>query len=458
MAGAGEEINSAFLEGLTPDQASIESRLQNIRLLRLYDPEEAKRQGADNAMAYLTSLGDALDSYEKAKVEYLAEPDNEYAKAEFDRALGNLRAIADQNPIIAKVDVDTSLFGTKMENLAGSVDLKKLISDPEEFKEKVMDIPAFVENTFQPALADEINFMVDQWDSGYGEARKQTEDFVDALASASEKMPDLFSSAQLARLDKYKNGLIDAGEALKGLSYDANSVADSIERINFAQNAAAGSYEDLMFYGSYIGPTSGYYDWLVEESGKPEDQIRTFLINADCAEADAALEKLDAKATSTKTAKLNLDTTEAEKDVLAFNSLASKPITKSIYIDYIDGGYDGGYDSGDWYSGGISGSSTWQDVMWPYAYQVPFFGSGDVFVRQPTLAVVGDRPGGEWIGGIDQAKARFGGAGTSQISIKIEQNINGTGLSVDELSRVLSKNNEEIYREVADRIQTGKAF
>jgi len=53
MAGAGEDVGNAFAEGIVPDTATIDSRLEAIRRLKLYDPTEAKRQGADNAIAYL---------------------------------------------------------------------------------------------------------------------------------------------------------------------------------------------------------------------------------------------------------------------------------------------------------------------------------------------------------------------------------------------------------------------
>ena len=44
------------------------------------------------------------------------------------------------------------------------------------------------------------------------------------------------------------------------------------------------------------------------------------------------------------------------------------------------------------------------------------------------------------------------------VVINITQNINGSGLSKDELTSVLEKNNKSVIREVADQIKTGKSF
>ena len=62
--------------------------------------------------------------------------------------------------------------------------------------------------------------------------------------------------------------------------------------------------------------------------------------------------------------------------------------------------------------------------------------------------MVGDQPGGEWIGSIDQANARFGGKG-GQVSISAPLNINAPVYGVDDLSAILASHREGIMRAVA---------
>jgi TP901 family phage tail tape measure protein len=515
MAGAGEEINSAFLEGLTPDRASVESRLQNIRLLKLYDPEEAKRQGADNAMAYLTSLGDALDSYEKAKVEYLAKPDNEYAKAEFDRTLGNLQAIADQNPIKAKVDADTSLFGTKMDDLAGSVDLKKLISDPGEFKKTVMDIPEFMENTWQPAMQEEITFFKTQWHSGIGGAQQETEDFLSAMNYAADNMPLLFTPEQMDILDRYTKGVISAGEAIDALSAKAEKAGEKAKESSVGWDALKETMKGCeeegeglgcalsdfakwqeaqtdLFQGSYIGQGgSQYLDWklgYMQQIADTQDAMRIIggsvlgedytqkvqevkmRLSVDKTEADAAITDIETKAKKEqkmpvkvddeaakttitaveteaqkpRTMPLKIDDSHAKAAIAGIDAAASRPVTKIVYVEEVGSG--GGGDS-SWLGSGGNIPTSWQD----WSYYLPFYGAGDVFVPQPTLAVVGDRPGGEWIGSIDQAVARFGGKPTGQnIIINYSPVINGANLSAEELEDLLEEHDEKLIAKIAE--------
>jgi hypothetical protein len=452
LEGAGQEIGDAFADGMVPDTASIDSRLESLRNLKLYDPEEAKAQGADNAIAYLDALKSAIEGYDEAKAKYLLDPDNEQAKEDFLTAHDNLQAIADQNPLVEKVTVDTSMFGSAMTDVAGSINLADILADPAEFEEKIMDIPDFIENTFQPTLSDEIDFMVGQWDSGYTEAREQTEDFVDDLVNAAAKMPQLFSSSQLEALNKYKQGLIDAKEALTGMGYEATQVADAIDRINFAQNAAEGSYEDLMFYHSYIGPTSGYASWLAEESGRSEEEVRNVLIKLNTTEAEEELKKLDEKAEAEKSKLLKINDTLALKSIAAIDLAASKSITKTIYIEYDDPGYE--YTS----SSSSSSKKTAQQILSQYYFSPLLSFANEGYVASPTLAVIGDRPGGEYVVGAARFEAAAASAKGQTIIINNRPVINGSGLSKEEIADVLAKNNKSLLKEVADQIKTGKSF
>jgi len=103
LGQAGEDIGAAFAEGIVPDIGTVDSHLDALRRLKLYDPEEYQRQGAEGAEEYLISLQNALDAYEAAKIAYVAEP-NENTLSDFEKTLGQLQDVADNNPLKLKAD------------------------------------------------------------------------------------------------------------------------------------------------------------------------------------------------------------------------------------------------------------------------------------------------------------------------------------------------------------------
>ena len=434
LEGFGETASSALSGGII-DSSEADSLLglkPQLEYLQEYFPEQFAAMGGEAALELIAAL--EAGDYE-----------------------GAARIINEK--LVIKPTVDLSIFGSEMADIKGSINLADILADPEEFKETIMDVPDFVENTFQPALSDEIDFMVGQWDSGYTEAREQTEDFVDDLVVASEKMPSLFSTSQLASLEKYKNGLIDAKQALEGLGYEAKEVADAIDRINFAQNADEGSYEDVMFYHSYIGPTSGYASWLAEESGRSEEEVRNVLIKLNTTEAEEELKKLDEKAEAEKSKLVKINDTLAMRSIAAIDIAAAKSITKTVFIEYDDPGYS--YDDYTSISAASASSSskkvsTTTGKITKYYPWMSFANEG--YVASPTLAVVGDRPGGEYVVGAARFEAAAAKAGGQTITIAPVYHINGAGLSEDEIASLLEKNNKALLREVADQIKTGKSF
>ncbi len=71
------------------------------------------------------------------------------------------------------------------------------------------------------------------------------------------------------------------------------------------------------------------------------------------------------------------------------------------------------------------------------------------YVASPTLAVVGDRPGGEYVVGaarFENAVGKMGGG----ITVNYSPTINGSGLSASELADVLEKNNKALVAEITN--------
>jgi hypothetical protein len=81
---------------------------------------------------------------------------------------------------------------------------------------------------------------------------------------------------------------------------------------------------------------------------------------------------------------------------------------------------------------------------------LPSYAEGDVFVPEPTLAVVGDRPGGEWIGGIDQAIERFGGGGGGQIVINAPTTIQGNVYGIADMDAYMDERDRQLEAKLSN--------
>jgi hypothetical protein len=168
------------------------------------------------------------------------------------------------------------------------------------------------------------------------------------------------------------------------------------------------------------------------------------LINLDTTEAEEALKTLDGEATAKQTKLVDVNSSAAMTEIRKIDEAASEPITKTVYVEYYDEGYESQNDNGNSSSGSSSAKS--------------FASEG--YVASPTLAIVGDRPGGEYVVGaarFEAAAAKINSGGQT-IVINHSPVINGSGLSKEEIADVLAKNNKNLLKEVADQIKTGKSF
>ena len=210
-------------------------------------------------------------------------------------------------------------------------------------------------------------------------------------------------------------------------------------------------------------PTSNYAGFLAEESargsihpavdalGEDYSLISTTKpVDLDVGAANSKLVTLDDQITEQKKTPIEIDDSSAMVTIDALDAAASAPVTKVVTVVTVGGGGGGDYgpgnygnlDNGD--SNGFipeTNSSGWDTF--------PSYAVGDVFVPTPRLAMVGDQPGGEWIGSIDQAQARFGSKG-GQISIDAPLNINAPVYGVDDLNSILTAHQEGIMRAVAN--------
>lgn len=138
MSGAGEEISTAYLNGMDFDQATIMDHLYNLQMLKFYDPDEAKAQGVDAATDYMESLIQAVSEYDTAKADYLLAPNDADSQAAFEASAKKLQDLADDMPISMKLTADDSDFIKVMTAYfqGGNIDWNSLgVSNPQRYLE-----------------------------------------------------------------------------------------------------------------------------------------------------------------------------------------------------------------------------------------------------------------------------------------------------------------------------------
>jgi hypothetical protein len=278
IQAAGQTIADAFTKGLVPDKAQVEASLDTLRNLQLYDPEEAKRQGSQNAINYLTSLKDAIESYDEAKAKYLVEPDNERARADLERARANLQAQLDANPLKATVTTTWGQFDTKS--------FAELIMDPEAVKNAALDINKFFDGTIVPGIRGGMENARSAFEQGqitqgmvYDNLIKPLEQYADYLPGWLEEMNSMFKSGQIGIDDyiwlldqmtgKASAALDKTSEKLKSQSVGWDALKDTIGECTdcaISDFARWQESQDGLFQDSYIGQGGQQYlDWKTEQ-------------------------------------------------------------------------------------------------------------------------------------------------------------------------------------------------
>ncbi|MCK9569475.1 phage tail tape measure protein [Candidatus Pacearchaeota archaeon] len=497
ISGAGDEISTAFAESMVPDVATIDSRLEAIRKLKLYDPAEARRQGADNATAYLQALKDAIESVDAAKAKVLLDPDDAAAQAELKAAVERLQLYGEQNPITIQVEADTRLLYTQVldavTSLSGtalSIKLNELgISNVDRYteyaREELRD--ALGELSTRGQSPTESSEMYSQFYElykvlidDYAGLDQRNKDFTwtlnEALMGNSAKWDEVYT-AMGGKLDSTTSQVTEAiSKSNDLLSKTAENTSDMCEAMSDFGVAQEQNWASMgMGLSSYIGSDAGYAGFLEEEAARgayhpdvvelgsssqwkadyeAKAESITMPATLDTSEADAQLATFQESAKEEQTIPVAVDDNAAMSAIAAIDAAASAPVTKIVYVQEVGGGssvynpysgdysgYTGAYSPG---TGGYSGGEYW----------LPAFGAGDVFVPEPTLAIVGDRPGGEWIGGIDQAMARFGGNAGSQVVVNINQTVNiaNIGTTKEELQSTLQEQGDWLKNEICKEV------
>ena len=194
----------------------------------------------------------------------------------------------------------------------------------------------------------------------------------------------------------------------------------------------------------------------IETKAKKEQKMP---VKVDDEAAKTTITSVETEAQKPRTMPLKIDDSQAKAAIAGIDAAASAPVTKIVYVEEVGGGGGGSSWLSDPVWGGGGGSSwlydpvdilndgIWDNADWD---TFPSYGAGDVFIPEPQLAVVGDRPGGEWIGGIDQAVARFGAKPSQSITINYSPVIYGANLSASEIEGLLEEHDEKLITKIAE--------
>lgn len=270
-------------------------------------------------------------------------------------------------------------------------------------------------------------------------------------------MADMESKAN-SSLDSIQNKTKQASVGFNQLQSAMKDCTETMSEFGLWQEQNA----EELFQGSYIGAGGEQYlDWKLSQiqsiaaTQKAMAAVGGAVVGKDYTDfeltpsidtsaAESQLSSLKSQMAEEQKIPISVDDSQAMSAIAAINAAASAPVTKPVYVQQI--GSIGGY------GGGGGGGSDWWDS--PYStyspYYLPSYAEGDVFVPEPTLAVVGDRPGGEWIGGIDQAIERFGGGGGGQIVINAPMTIQGNVYGVDDLAAYMDERDRQLEAKLSN--------
>ena len=295
---------------------------------------------------------------------------------------------------------------------------------------------------------------VDVLRDGIFETSQGLDGFSDSLshAASSTHAAAETTAASASKYDASTNMLADY---MKNLMASCDDCAMS--EWGLAQEANSSK----LFFQDFAGATSDYTAFLAEETARgaihpavtslgydysAEAEVgasSTKPVDLDVGAADSKLAQLTGQIEEKRSTPVEIDDSGAMSAISALDEAAGGTVVKTIIIETI---YAGG-------GGGGEGYDNMADAV--FNLPVQSFASGDVFVPAPTLAVVGDQPGGEWIGSIEQAQSRFGGQGGQGISISAPLVINAPVYGVDDLNGILTEHREGIMRAIHNSYQGG---
>lgn len=479
IESTGDMINQSIKDNWF-DPEALESAASRMRNLRLFDPEEFSRQGGDNALAYIGAMQDKLESLEAARIRLEADPDDAQAQAEVQRLIGDLQLFAKQNPLIVTIDGDDSLLMSKVINAyVKGEDLSKMgISNAKRFfaasyQEEVGQLQQYLQKGLAPIPGsdlysyyyDKYTALVDNYDSLSDRDKQYTWDLGTALHEGGAYWEEFG---------------IRAGVTLDGINSKTKGTTVGFDQLKSAMEDCTETMSEFglwqeqnaeIFQGSYIGAGGEQYlDWKLSQiqgiaaTQKAMASVGGAVLGKDYTDfqlspsldtsaAESQWSSFQAKLTEEQKIPLSVDDSQAMSAIAAIDAAASAPVTKPVYVQQI-GGYGGGGGSTIGPTSGWAGPGKGA-ISSPSNYQLPpIFQSfaNEGYIASPTLAIVGDRPGGEYVVGAARFEAaieRFGG-GSGQVVINAPVTIQGNVYGIADMDAYMDERDRRLEAKLSN--------
>jgi TP901 family phage tail tape measure protein len=480
IESTGNMINQSIQDNWF-DPESLKSAASRLKNLRLFDPTEFAQQGGENALAYVNALNDKLESLEAARIRLEADPDDAQARAEVQSLIGDLQLFAKQNPLIVTIDGDDSLLMSKVINAyVKGEDLSKLgISNVKRFfsasyEEEVSQLQQYLQKGLAPTPGsdlysyyyDKYKALVDNYDSLSDRDKQYTWDLGTALHEGGAYWEEfgIRAGVTLDGINSKTKGTTVGFDQLKSAMQDCT---ETMSEFGLWQEQNA----ETLFQGSYIGAGGEQYlDWKLSQiqsiaaTQKAMASVGGAVLGKDYTDfqlspsldtsaAESQWSSFQAKLTEEQKIPLSVDDSQAMSAIAAIDAAASAPVTKPVYVQQI-GGYGGGGGSTIGPTSGWAGPGKGA-ISSPSNYQLPpIFQSfaNEGYIASPTLAIVGDRPGGEYVVGAARFEAaieRFGG-GSGQVVINAPVTIQGNVYGISDLDAYMDERDRQLEAKLSN--------
>ena len=370
-----DEINIADL--IFAPETAVESKIKELTdAAKAAFEDGIMTMGKDSEQLNLLGLVQDLDmlraqfpeEFEKIGGEAIKELEDALKRNDIVKAMAILGEVAGEEFVDA-------LTGTIRQMKIPSID--EVLADP-ELQAKIMDLPDFLENTFNPALKKSFDDQYAITKLGYDDDISQTKAWIDEKEKIYQEHANWFSDWQQELFRMYAGNEISAEDFMWVWNEMSNTASKSADEIGKATEKASVGYDQLgkaledcnecmsdfgnwqeaqtdLFQDSYIGRGGqAYLDWknqqisAIAETQAAMDAVGgavlgqrydmpsyTMQVDADTSTAEAKKESLIAEITSANPIlRMELDTSIADSRFQNFFNLVqnSRPV---MYFDAI---------------------------------------------------------------------------------------------------------------------------
>lgn len=445
MKGLGDLLNSS---SVSIDPGAIFGQLQNLKNIQLIDPAEFKRQGGEAAQQYLEGLLDNLDKLDQAEAKLILHPNDPATLAEVQALIGNIQSLVANANIVLPIKAEVSGENWNQKAIGALLKgddaaLNRLgIWDPGKFAAthranigsqmvELLKQGITPDSPGAGALKEQVWEVYDQiiqnWDTAGAIDKAWATQANQALMSGGREWIDILPALGFSTKDFSQVTEKAMGASASAIDKTAESMGTWCEAASdFAQWQETVGVQMGMFNTSFIGSTKDYDAFMAsgeaaKRAGAGSGTESKLIL--DDSEANSKLSALQAKAKEPQTAPLKIDDTQAMSQIQAIDSAASRPVTKTVFINEVGGGSY--MDGNDAYNNQFLGNGILETE-----FDIGSF-ADEGYVGRPTVAKIGDAPGGEYVLHGDTVTALLnaaqGGKGEDKGNPPVIINVNVSG-------------------------------